>query len=318
MTMPRSLPQCARAAAQEVRPLLRREAHLKALSILLYVCALGTFGGLCSYYALDVKIFNESVVAAEPRAGAEWNCSLIVTHTDTQPASFDQAWLDSAVAAPGSGVTVLKLADYTNEMAYAFECACALTGDFLEIATFTSGSSAGGAYMSLARPQDSLPAEFLKVSWGTAYFSSRTACVKEADAVLAATLTFDTWVLQPSSTGGVHYAVGRFAANGSLPGVNLEFSGRFTLPKTVSAQIYLKAYAVGGAVDLNTPAVAAKIAAFVRSPFMAAVRTEYIKLICKPFAALKPYSCTRAVVQRRPPLVRARSSAHFPSLFASP
>jgi hypothetical protein len=287
-----------------VRPLLRREAHLKALSILLYVCALGTFGGLCVYYALDVTIFNESVVAAEPRAGSDWNCSLIVTHTDTQPASFNQSWLSSAAEA-SSGFPFVSLSASSNA---GFDNAVGAIGavDFLEI-------SASSVYLILR------PVEFLKVSWQTAYFSSLEACTKSVDAALAATPTFEPWTANSGGTVGQFYAAGRWAAADKLPGVNLDFGNRIYMSADVSVQLCLRGYSGSNNVAaFSTPAVTSKVAALAASPFMAAVRTEYIKLICKPFAALKPYSCTRAVIQRRPPLVRARSSAHFPSLSASP
>ena len=260
------------------------------IAALLYFCALGTFGGLCIYYALDTTVTTESLVVAEPRAGAEWNCSLIVTHTDTQPASFEQAWLDAKADAVSAGAGVSHVVG--------------LGADDLVFATFTSGGSAGYARLSL------LPATFLQVSWEAAYFASQDACVAEAGAALAATPTFDAWQSDMwSGPGGSasltnSYALGRFAADGALPGVSLDFS-RTALKSTMLAQIYVHAFAQGGIVDVNTPAVAVGLAALAASPFMVAVRAQYIEMICKPFAALKPYSCARTTTKRRLPLVRA-------------
>ena len=278
-----------------MRPLLPREGQLRIIAALLYFCALGTFGGLCAYYALDATVTTESVVAAEPRAGAEWNCSLIVTHTDANIVRFEQAWLDTTAAESSGGFTLRVGAAGYNAVGGLYGAGI-ISASVLEVDSFTSGGVAGGIFMPL------LSEIFPKVSWQTAYQPSFEGCKSAVGASSSPVPTWGPWVDDGAST---FHAVASLVDASKLEGFNLDIAT--TLGTVVKAQLYVRARADGGINDLNTPAVAAKMAAFAASPFMAKARAQYIEMICKPFAALKPYSCSRTKTQRRLPLVRDRT-----------
>ena len=112
--------------------------------------------------------------------------------------------------------------------------------------------------------------------------------------------------------GDAYYTSARFSPIGALSasGLTLEFQPPSSgIQETKLVQLVI--FGAGTLAELTSPEAQANLAAFTASPFMAAVRAKYIKGICEPFASLKPYSCTRSVVQRRPPLVRARSLARI-------
>jgi len=175
--------------------MLRKEAHLRALSILLYVCLLSTFGGLCVYYALDVTVKIDSVVAAAPVAGAEWNCSLLVKHTDLTPTKFDNAWLKAAAKAPGSGVTVVTDSGFGISCQGRFkECIeIAVPGVhgpydapnsmYINVGLFDPFDISNPLGVELA--PGSL---FYKFSYKAAYFSNFAACNQKLEAALSSTL----------------------------------------------------------------------------------------------------------------------------------